>query len=77
MGIKKQSEEREVPGTQTIFIGTNDIKQIYEKLKPKVEMYKDLQEYSSGKEFSILDPDEIKCCLFRESNQIILFRLFD
>lgn len=57
LGIKKYAEEREVPGTQTIFIGIDDINRIYEDLKSKAEIYKDLQEHSWGKEFSILDSD--------------------
>ncbi len=58
LGIKKQSEEREVPGHQTIFIKSEDIEKDYASIKTRgVVFNKELTEQSFGKELSILDPD--------------------
>lgn len=60
LGIKKQREEREIPGHQTIFIAVKDIETYYQQLRSKVTMYKELTQEPWGKEFSILDADENK-----------------
>ena len=61
LGIKNQTEEREKPGFQTVFIKVADVEKIYLELKEKgLEIYKELQERPWGKEFSILDPDKNK-----------------
>lgn len=61
LGIKNKTDEREVPGFQTVFISTDSIGIIYDDLKEKgVEIYKELDEKPWGKEFSILDPDKNK-----------------
>jgi predicted enzyme related to lactoylglutathione lyase len=58
LGIKNQSEEREVPGHQTIFIKSEDIEKDYASIKTRgVVFNKELTEQSFGKELSILDPD--------------------
>lgn len=58
LGIKNQTEEREIPGYQTVFIWVDDIAPVYNDLKnKKAQFYKELQDYSWGKEFSILDTD--------------------
>lgn len=58
LGIKNQTEEREVPGYQTVFIRVDNIAPVYDDLKNKsVKFYKELRENPWGKEFSILDPD--------------------
>jgi len=58
LGIKNQTEEREIPGYQSVFIGVDDIVPVYNDLQnKKVVFYKELQEHPWGKEFSILDPD--------------------
>lgn len=61
LGIKKAIEKREKPGAQTFFIGVDNVKEIYEKMKKKnVNFYKELTEQSWGTEFAILDPDKNK-----------------
>ena len=67
LGIKKQKEEREVPGSQTIFIAIKDIGFFYEKMKGKVSIHKELIQQKWGFEFSVLDPDGNKV-LFIERN---------
>ncbi len=58
LGIKQKSEEREVPGYQTVFISEEDIDALYKALKAKgVVFYHELSEHPWGIEFSILDPD--------------------
>lgn len=61
LGIKNQTEEREVPGHQTVFIEVDGIETVYEEIKEKgIGIYKELGEKPWGKEFSILDPDRNK-----------------
>lgn len=60
LGIKKQREEREVPGHQTVFIAIKDIETFYDQLQSKVEIYKTLTTEPWGKEFAILDADQNK-----------------
>lgn len=60
LGIKKQREEREVPGYQTVFVSVENIEEFYDSLRSKMEMYKELTEQPWGKEFSILDADKNK-----------------
>lgn len=58
LGIKKAVEEREKPGSQTIFIEEPNVEKLYEKYKKEgMDFYKDLKEESWGIEFAILDPD--------------------
>lgn len=58
LGIKKSSEEREVPGTQTIFLAVDDAKTEYEKAKQAgLNIRKELNDAPWGLEFSVLDPD--------------------
>ena len=65
LGIKKKTDDREIPGAQTVFIGVDDIEEIYKKFKEsKQRFFKDLTSQTWGKEFSILDPDDNKI-LFR------------
>ncbi|MDP3993084.1 MAG: VOC family protein [bacterium] len=62
LGIKNKTEEREVPGNQTVFISTDEVQSLYEALSGKkdVVIYKEPREWPWGKEFSILDPDSNK-----------------
>jgi catechol 2,3-dioxygenase-like lactoylglutathione lyase family enzyme len=58
LGIKKALEEREKPGSQTIFIEEQNVEKLYGKYKKeKISFYKELKEESWGTEFAILDPD--------------------
>lgn len=58
LGIKNQSEEREVPGYQTVFIEVEEIEEVFAALKEKGgEFRKEISEQPWGKEFSLLDPD--------------------
>lgn len=58
LGIKKAIEEREKPGAQTFFIGVDNAREAYGKIKSKnPKFYKELTEESWGTEFAILDPD--------------------
>jgi predicted enzyme related to lactoylglutathione lyase len=57
-GIKQRKEEREVPGSQTIFIQADDIENIYSSFKEKgVSFYKEMVKEGWGTNFSLLDPD--------------------
>ena len=58
LGIKKASEEREAPGSQTIFLATDDAKAEYARaLAKNLKIYKELVVVDWGIEFSLLDPD--------------------
>lgn len=58
LGIKKASEEREVPGSQTFFLSVKDAKVEYEIAKQKgLNIRKKLTEEQWALEFSVLDPD--------------------
>ena len=58
LGIKNAVEEREVPGSQTIIIGTDNVKKKYEGIQRKgIKIYKELTEDSFGANFSFLDVD--------------------
>ena len=58
LGIKKATEEREIPGSQTVIVSVEDIASWNEKMKNAgVQFSKELSEESWGKNFSILDPD--------------------
>jgi predicted enzyme related to lactoylglutathione lyase len=58
LGIKNQTEEREKPGYQTVFIAIVNIQNWYESVKNKgIKLYKDIDKKPWGTEFSILDPD--------------------
>jgi predicted enzyme related to lactoylglutathione lyase len=61
LAVKKQIEDREIPGSQTIFLASDDIERDYKKLKEAgVEFRKKLSTESWGKQFSIFDPDKNK-----------------
>jgi len=61
LGIKKTSEIREIPGSQTISIQADNISELFKKMKEKnVEIKKELTDESWGEYFSILDPDKNK-----------------
>jgi predicted enzyme related to lactoylglutathione lyase len=65
LGIKRKADDREIPGAQTIFIGIDDIEDLYDKFKEnKQRFFKELTDETWGKQFSILDPDDNKI-LFR------------
>jgi len=58
LGIKKATEEREVPGSQTFFLAVVDAKAEYELAKQKgLHILKELVEEEWALEFSVLDPD--------------------
>lgn len=58
LGIKKASEERELPGAQTAFISCDDIESYYQNIRQKgLNIYKELSDENWGKNFSILDVD--------------------
>lgn len=57
LGIKNQTDERELPGYQTVFISVENIEEKWEFLKGKARVYKELQLNPWGKEFSLLDVD--------------------
>jgi predicted enzyme related to lactoylglutathione lyase len=58
LGIKKASEEREKPGSQTFFLAVNDANSEYVKAKQKdLNIDKELTDEDWGLEFSVLDPD--------------------
>lgn len=58
LGIKTAAEPREIPGHQTVFIGTGAIENDYEKLKALgLEFKAELTTQSWGQSFSLLDPD--------------------
>jgi predicted enzyme related to lactoylglutathione lyase len=58
LGVKKATEKREVPGSQTIIISLNDIDAFYKEIKKKeISLYDELTNESWGKTFSILDID--------------------
>ena len=61
LSIKKASEEREIPGAQSVFIAVDDIEALYKEVKAKgLEIRKELTYKDYGIEFSILDPDKNK-----------------
>ena len=69
LGIKTPTKERENPGHQTVFISTNDIKEIAGKLNAKkIELYEDVSELKGwGKYCSLLDPDGNKVLFIEHS----------
>ena len=71
LGIKRAVEEREKPGTQTIFISIPNIVSFYEKIQESgVEITKELI-YTDGfgNNFSILDPDMNKVQFVDRGNE--------
>lgn len=61
LGIKKATEEREIPGYQTVFISIDNITSYFNSIKRNdVEICKELVEKDYGIEFSLLDPDKNK-----------------
>jgi catechol 2,3-dioxygenase-like lactoylglutathione lyase family enzyme len=68
LSIKKAIEEREKPGSQTVFIAADDIENIYQKFKTAGAVFgKELKVASWGTEFSILDPDGNKVEFIKRS----------
>ena len=58
LGIKKATEEREIPGAQTMSLVVKDAKAEYELARQKgLIIHKHLIEEDWAIEFSILDPD--------------------
>lgn len=58
LSIKQKSEEREIPGHQTVIITPNDIEEENKRLQGlEVPYYKELSDKTWGKEFSVQDPD--------------------
>lgn len=58
LGIKKASEEREIPGSQTLFIAVQDAGAEFERAKQEgLNIYKELTDEEWAIEFSVLDPD--------------------
>ena len=61
LSIKKVTEEREIPGAQSVFIAVTDIENLYNDIKSKgLEIRKELTYKDYGIEFDILDPDKNK-----------------
>jgi catechol 2,3-dioxygenase-like lactoylglutathione lyase family enzyme len=61
LGIKKAVEEREIPGSQTIFIEVENIKEWYRRAQDNGwTILKQLVEENWATNFSILDPDKNK-----------------
>ncbi len=57
-GIKKATDAREIPGSQTIIISTPNVESFHSKLTEMgVALYKELTEEAWGRNFAILDPD--------------------
>jgi len=58
LGIKKASEDRETPGSQTFFLAVEDARVEYAKAQQKgLRILKELIEEDWALEFSVLDPD--------------------
>lgn len=67
LGIKLHTEDREIPGAQTVFLETENIDEVYKRLKEmKVTFSKELKEEKWALEFAVLDPDGNKLT-FRKS----------
>ncbi|MFA5776755.1 MAG: glyoxalase superfamily protein [Patescibacteria group bacterium] len=61
LSVKKATEEREVPGAQSVFIAVTGIEQLYKDIKGKgLDIRKELTYKDYGIEFSILDSDKNK-----------------
>jgi predicted enzyme related to lactoylglutathione lyase len=70
LGIKKQKEDREVPGHQSVFIQVDNIKEVYEDIKSTdIEILKPLTEEGWSTNFTILDPDGNKVLFLAENNK--------
>lgn len=58
LGIKKSTEKREIPGSQTIIIGVQDIQSLFSSFKQKkCQFYQEIVSHEWGKDFALLDPD--------------------
>lgn len=58
LGIKKASELREIPGSQTFFLAVENAEAEYEKAQKKgLHILKELVEEAWAFEFSVLDSD--------------------
>ncbi len=58
LGLKKATEKREIPGSQTFILAVEDAKTEYAKAQEKgLNIYKKLVEEEWAIEFSVLDPD--------------------
>ncbi len=70
LGIKVPTEEREIPGHQTIFISVPDPAGLEQAFKDKgIAISHPLRDQDWATHFSILDPDENKV-LFCKKNRI-------
>lgn len=67
LGIKLHAEDREIPGSQTVFIEVENVDKVYNELKRKnVAFSKELVAEVWATEFAVLDPDGNKLT-FRKS----------
>jgi predicted enzyme related to lactoylglutathione lyase len=59
LGIQKSHREREIVGSQTAIISTDNIDELYQAFKAKkVTIFKEIYTAGWGITFSILDPDK-------------------
>ncbi len=69
LGIKNKTEDREVPGYQTVFIEVTEIERVYQDIRDKgIQFHKDIEERPWGIEFSILDPDGNKVLYIKHAD---------
>ena len=57
LGLKKAAEQREIPGSQTIFVKTADAESDLNKFQVMGLPTSELVEFDWGKIFSVYDPD--------------------
>lgn len=71
LGIKQRKEEREVPGSQTIFVVVEELEEFYQKLHESggYNINKPLTKDDWAMNFSILDPDgnKVEFCKYYEN----------
>jgi predicted enzyme related to lactoylglutathione lyase len=61
LGIKQVREDREIPGSQAVFIECENIQEVFDDLKSQgVNILKQLTNEDWATNFSILDPDKNK-----------------
>lgn len=69
LAIKKSSEDREVPGHQTLFIDEPEVEERFKEMKSKGCIFKkELTEETYGTHFSVFDPDKNKLEFIRNKN---------
>lgn len=67
IAIKVGSQDREVPGHQSLFVEVPNMDDWYKKaLDQNINIYKHLKDEPWGKEFSVLDPDGNKVVFYQE-----------